>query len=175
MEQDILDILKFTIPSVVVLILSVYLIREFLRRDLKMKEVELKLKTRAETVPVRLQAYERMALFIERISLENLLYRLRKPGMSARDLQLALISTIRMEFEHNVSQQVYISQKSWDAVTLCKDEMIRMVNMIASPMDIEDKAEALTKAILDYVIKSKEALPTQKAMDTLKQEVGDLF
>jgi hypothetical protein len=175
MEHDILDILKFTIPSVVVLILSVYLIREFLRRDVKLKEAELKLRTRNETVPVRLQAYERLALFIERISLENLLYRLRKPGMSARDLQLALISNIRMEFEHNIAQQVYVSQRSWDAVALCKDEMIRIVNTIASSLDVEAKAEALTKAVLDHVIKSKQLLPTQKAMDTLKEEVTDLF
>jgi hypothetical protein len=175
MESGILDILKFTIPSIVVLVLSVFLIREFLNRDIRIKEAELKLKAHGDTVPARLQAYERMAIFIERISLENLLYRLRKPGMSARDLQLALTANIRAEFEHNVSQQVYLSQKSWDAISLCKDEMGRMVNMIAASMDDDATGEALTKAILDYMIKSKEALPTQKAMDTLKREVAELF
>lgn len=175
MERDILEILKFTVPSVVVLLLATYFIREFLNRDIRIRETELKLRLRTETVPVRLQAYERMALFLERISFENLLYRSRKPGMSARDLQLALVSGIRMEFEHNVAQQIYLSQKTWDAIVLCKDEMIRMLNVIASKLEDEATAEALTKAILDHVIKSQELLPTQKAMDTLKQEVAALF
>lgn len=175
MENAIIEILKFTIPALVVMVLTLYLVRAFITRELKLKDLELRKASRNEIIPIRLQAYERMALFIERISLENLLYRLRKPGMSARDLQLALIANIRMEFEHNMSQQIYVSQTAWDAVRLCKDAMMRLVNVISGPFDDDATAEALTKAVLDSMIKSKEALPTQRAMDTLKHEVAEMF
>lgn len=175
MENALIEILKFTIPALVVMVLTIYLVRAYANRELRLKEAEIRKDSRKELIPIRLQAYERMALFLERISLESLISRLRKPGMSAPDMQLEMISNIRMEFEHNMTQQIYLNQESWDAIKLCKDEMIRLVNTIAGPMPPEAKAEDLTRVLLDFVIKSKDALPTQRAMDTLKAEVISLF
>lgn len=77
---------------------------------------------------MRLQAYERLTLFIERIALNNLLPRIRKAEMTVSDFRTALISNIRMEYEHNLSQQIYVSNDSWAMIRAAKEEIISMIN-----------------------------------------------
>src|SRR6516225_9007725 len=74
------------------------------------------------TQPLQLQAYERLILLVDRIALPNVISRTSAAGLSARDMQIVLTQTIRTEFEYNVTQQIYVSHESWEAVRNLKDQ-----------------------------------------------------
>jgi len=159
----------------VVFAITYYLIKTFLRREYMLKELELRTHNQKEVIPIRLQAYERLSLFLERINFNNLIQRVRAPGMSAKDLQISLISNIRQEFEHNMSQQVYVSSDSWDVINICKDEMVKIVNLVSASLPEEASGDDLSRALFDYLIKSEQVLPTQRALNTLKEEARNIF
>src|SRR5450759_1750643 len=102
------DILKITIPSLIVFLTAWVLLRNMIKNDQDKRRQELLLLNSRTVTPIKLQAYERIVLFLERISLELLLVRVSSPDMTAQQLHSAMLSTIRSEFEHNLSQQIYI-------------------------------------------------------------------
>src|SRR6476646_1719139 len=81
--------------------------------------------------PLRLQAYERLVLLSERISLPSLISRVSIPGVSAREMQLLLIEAIKQEYEYNVTQQVYVSTTAWNAVRNLRDQTMLIINQVA--------------------------------------------
>ena len=114
------DILKITIPGLLVLLTALLLLNRMIKNDQEKRKQELILQNSNTVTPLKLQAYERIVLFLERISLESMLLRTSKPGMSAMQLHSALLSTIRSEFEHNLSQQIYMSPKAKRFCKACK-------------------------------------------------------
>ena len=125
------DFLKYVIPSIVVLagvyfIMNSFFENEWKRKaqDVRAKEQDSKLKI---LLPIRLQAYERLILFLERINPNSSLARVRKPGMTSSDIQLALVQNIRDEFEHNMVQQLYVSEDAWQMIKTVKEEMIKFL------------------------------------------------
>jgi hypothetical protein len=130
--------------------------------------------TQKDLLPIQLQAYERLVLFLERISVNNLMVRVSRPGMSARQLQSAVSSTIRDEFEHNLSQQLYVSDKSWEMVVNAKEELLKVLNQSASPMSEEADATELAAAIFSNIIKLKHS-PVDMALAQLKKEMRERF
>src|SRR5690606_28116163 len=110
MNTQIFEILKYTIPAVVVLIACTLIVRRFLLTDLKEKQLAMLRENQGPTVRLRLQAYERLALFLERVHPRQLAPRVYQSGMTVGELQATLIFNIRTEFEHNLSQQIYVSK-----------------------------------------------------------------
>jgi hypothetical protein len=125
-------------------------------------------------LPLRLQAYERIILFLERISPENLIMRITRPEMSALQLQAELVRVIREEFEYNLSQQIYISATGWELVKNAKEETIRLINMASGKIGENASSGDLVKAILDLSMDT-EKLPVNAAIDEVKREVQRLF
>src|SRR5690606_6021575 len=115
---------KILIPASVVLYAAYLLVRSFIQKEIEMKKLEIRGKSIETVLPSRLQAYERMTLFLERISPQNLLIRLSGPGMTAREFHQLLLSEIRTEYNHNASQQVYMSQEVWDLIINAKEDLI---------------------------------------------------
>jgi hypothetical protein len=113
-----------------------------------------------------------MILFLERINPPNLLKRTVKPGMKAGTLQSLLLSTIREEYEHNMSQQLYISNDSWELIKSAKEEVVSLVNLTASKVKAEEEAAALAGKILTDGFHGS-ANPVEKAMQSLKKELRD--
>jgi hypothetical protein len=111
--EMLFDILKITIPALIVFLTAYLLLRNMLRNSQDKRRQEIVLQNSRTVVPIRLQAYERIVLFLERTSLESLVVRTNTPGMTAAELHSALLTTIRSEFEHNLSQQIYMSQQAW--------------------------------------------------------------
>ena len=101
--------------------------------------------------------------------------RVNKPGMAARDLQLSIISNVRLEFEHNLSQQIYISSPAWMMIVQVKEEIISIVNRVASDLPEAATGKDLSRAIIEYFISNDQAMPTQKALDTIKSEAKKIF
>src|SRR5687767_3540051 len=104
-SQFIMDVIKFTIPAALVVAAIYVLLKRFFENEERKRYYELRNNTQKTVLPIRLQAYERLALLLERLSVNNLILRVKKPGMSAADLMGALLQEIRAEFDHNLSQQ----------------------------------------------------------------------
>jgi len=183
--HDLLEILKYILPSLVVLLTAWLLLKSFLntqeeiqKRDLKTKVEELQLKLKQEdkkyVTPIRLQAYERIVLFLERIAPQSMVFRVQKPGQKVFQLQNALLKTIRDEYEHNLSQQLYISKESWAMVKAGKEEIIKLINTAASEVKPDEESMELSRRIFEATI-GEEKLPTDRAIEMLKKEIHRLF
>jgi hypothetical protein len=125
-------------------------------------------------LPLRLQAFERIILFLERISPENLIMRITRPEMSAIQLQSELVKVIREEFEYNLSQQIYISATGWELVKNAKEETIRLINVASGKVAENASSGDLVRAILNHSMEI-ENLPVNAAIDDVKKEVQQLF
>jgi len=169
-----LEILKYILPSVVVFFTAYYIMRHFMQVQLRREAMERKLSQQAATNPIRLQAYERMVLFLERISPQSIVLRVSTPGMKASQLHQELLSTIRAEFDHNLTQQIYISRSAWETVKRAKEETIKIINIAASRTDDNAPAIELSKMLLEMSMQL-EKLPTQLAIDLVKEEVKSLY
>lgn len=104
------------------------------------------------SIPLQLQAYERLVLLTERIALPNLISRLNQPGISAYEMKLILVENIKQEFDYNSTQQLYVSPVSWDAVRNLKEQNIMVVNQVASSMPADASASELNKKILEVLM-----------------------
>jgi hypothetical protein len=122
--------------------------------------------------PIRLQAYERMALYLERISPDSLVLRCYQPGMDTKLLQGVMTKTIRDEWEHNLSQQVYLSSEAWKRIRQAKDEMMGVINSAAITIPEDADPTRLASAIFATVATGQP--PTAEALEFLKQEMREL-
>lgn len=141
-----------------------------LKRNLTEKK-----ETSPETTRLRLQAYERLALLAERISLQNLLGRVPNAGLSSRQMQSSLIEAIKQEYDYNVSQQVYVSPEVWRAVNNLKEQNIYVVNQLASSMPFQASAMDLNKQIIDFLINNPKASLHSIVLEALNYEAKQLM
>ena len=171
---DLLEILKYTLPALIVFFTAYLLIRKFLDNQQKMKKFDLILKSEQYILPIRMQAYERLVLFLERISPESLIMRINRQGMTSQQLHTELLTTIRAEYEHNISQQIYVSKESWEVIKNARSNLINMINMSAKSIEPESPSLKLSQTILETVI-DNETSPTDVALDYIKKEIKELF
>jgi hypothetical protein len=167
-------IIAVFISSAAVFATAFLTITKFLDHEEKKHLLELRMQNQKILTPVRLQAYERMALFLERITPNGLVIRVYQQGMSSFQLQSALIRSVRDEFEHNLAQQVYISNPAWEMVRNAKEDTIKLVNIAASRLNDSATGADLSTTILELSIQSG-AQPTARALDFLKEEIRKLF
>lgn len=173
--QSILEILKYILPSIVVLIACNMIVRRFLHSEVRGKKIAMLRDNQDVTVRLRLQAYERLILFIERVHPRQLVPRVYQPGMTVSDLQAVLVFTIKSEFEHNLSQQLYVSKQIWNAVRGVKEQEINMINNIAQQLEAEAPAKELHKRIVDYVMTVDGEIPSDVALDLLNEEAKEVL
>lgn len=171
--ENIYDILKISIPALLVLLMAWLVLRNLLRNDQEKRKQEFILQNTKTITPVKLHAYERLVLFLERISLESLLVRVSSPGMSATELHSSLLLTIRTEFEHNLSQQIYMTQQAWEVVRNARSQMIKIINTEMEKMPAGASAMDLSKVLLGKVMEMDKE-PTRAAIDFLKAEAGKI-
>ena len=118
--MSLLEVLKYIIPAGVVFGIVQYMLKNFFDNEYQRRNTELKLETSKLITPLKLQAYERIVILMERMSPNNLIFRVSQPGISATQLKIALIADINSEFNHNVSQQVYVTPQAWQMVRIAK-------------------------------------------------------
>lgn len=152
------------------------LVKRYFDNEQKERLLQMKIDERRETLkmvtPIRLQAYERMALFLERISPDSLVLRCYQPGMDLKLLQGVMTKNIRDEWEHNLSQQVYLAPGTWARIREAKDEMVNLVNSSAVTLTDTDDPTRLATTIFASAAKH---LPTDKALEELHKEINELF
>lgn len=168
------EFIKIMVPASIVLYLSYLLVRSFIQKEIELKKLDVRGRSIETVLPNRLQAYERMALFLERMAPQNLLVRLNTAGMPSREFHQLLLSEIRNEYNHNVSQQVYMSEAIWVLIKNAKEDLIVSINDAASEMGMESTSLDLSKKIFEKSI-SKSVDPLNHALIELKKEIQQTF
>ncbi|MFO8236621.1 MAG: hypothetical protein R6U04_14585 [Bacteroidales bacterium] len=169
-----IEILKYTIPAFIVFVTAFFTLRMLMKNDQKKRNHELILKNQNLITPIRLQAYERLTLFLERISPDALVMRLNKENMTVSQMQNEMLKTIRSEFDHNLSQQIYVSPQAWLMVKNARENVVKLVNTTAQEFKSGDPAIKLSKSLLQKIMES-ENTPTKGAIQYLKKEVKNYF
>jgi hypothetical protein len=165
---------KILIPASIVLYAAYLLVRSQIQKEVDFKKLEVRGRNIETVLPVRLQAYERMTLFLERISPQNLLVRLNDSALSARELHQLLLQEIRNEYNHNVTQQVYMSHEVWDLIKNAKEDLIVSINEGAQEIPGDASSIDLSKKIIEKVI-NKEVDLISHALIELKNEIQRIF
>lgn len=173
----VIVILVAVLASIAITGFIFYLIaKRYFDNQQKMQMLQMRLDEHREAVklvtPIRLQAYERMALYLERISPDSLVLRCYQPGMDTKTLQNTMTKAIRDEWEHNLSQQVYVSSEAWKMIREAKDEMTGIINSAAITIPADADPTRLASAIFSSVATNQ--APTAKALEFLKQEMREL-
>jgi hypothetical protein len=127
------------------------------------------------TRPLQLQAYERLVLLCERISIPNLISRTNISQLSARDMQIILLENIKQEFEYNASQQIYVTPIAWESVRNLKDHSMLIINQVAGVLPVDAKASDLNRQLLDVVMNQQEQPLHLAVLDTLSFEAKKLM
>ena len=168
------DLFKILIPSVaVVVVVQVMLKNHF--DDQKRRDQLISAKSdRQDLRPLQMQAFERLVLFLERLQPDNLMMRIQKPRMSARALHTAMLKAIRQEYEHNMTQQLYVSPASWKLVLMARDEVSKLVNLAATQVAEDATSLDLGKSMMDIVMRM-DKMPTDVAILGLKSEFQKKF
>jgi hypothetical protein len=127
------------------------------------------------TLPLQLQAYERLLLLTDRIAIPSLIHRVNQPGLNAREMQSLLTQSIRQEFEHNTTQQLYVSPEAWDAVRNFKEQNLLIINQVASFMPAEASGLDLNKHLLDLLVQNPAASLQNVVSEALSYEAKKLM
>lgn len=170
-----LDILKFTIAGIIVFFAGWYFIRTYLDEYKNRDYTAIKKAAQQQILPLRLQAYERIILFLERINPSNMLIRLHVSGMSAREMQHLILSEVRQEYQHNIAQQLYVSNHSWKIVNRIKEDTIAMINNAAKGLPEHASATDMSRIILTHLADFAEDNPYTTALTIVKQDIQKLF
>jgi hypothetical protein len=170
----ILEILKYVLPAAIVLVTAYFMIRSFLDHETARRQLEVKGQNQKMITPVRLQAYERMVLFLERVNPESMLLRLQVPGQNSGQLHRELLSLIRAEYEHNLSQQIYMTSRAWSYIRNAKENIVKLINTAADRVRPEGPSVELAAAIIEMNMKLDPS-PVMVAVEFLKEEISNEF
>lgn len=169
-----LELIQYIVPSIIVLIFTLVLVKWFLKSENDRRKQELLLNQNKESLPHRIAAYERLTLFLERISAESIVIREQPNSVTVKDLQSNILNSIRTEHEHNMAMQVHLPSTTWQLVRNAKEEMIRTVNISANMVKPNDPSIALGKTILEQY-PNNAAYHIKRALDGLKNDVQSIY
>jgi len=172
--DTVIDFAKLLVPAGLVLYAMYLVVKTFLAKDFEKRVVELRTKNQETVLPIRLQAYERMTLFLERISPNNLIPRVKTGGLNSREFQHVLLNEIRTEFNHNVSQQIYMSHEAWELIKNAKEDLIVSINNSADELSDESSDLELSRKIFGVTMNSEHDA-IGKAIKFLKEEIQQYF
>lgn len=175
MMQTVLEIFKYTLPAIIVLIATSVIVKRFLTTDLKKKQVLLLKDNQEVTVRLRLQACERLVMFVERVNPRQIIPRVYQPGMTVADLQAALIFNIKTEYEHNLSQQIYVSKQVWDIVKGVQEQLIFTIGHITKQLQPDAPAKELHTRMIDFMLSTDGQLPVDVAINVINEEAKQVL
>ncbi|WP_142786268.1 DUF7935 family protein [Changchengzhania lutea] len=168
----IIDLFLFAIPSLITGLIAYYFFREHTKNEDGRRRFLLKKDMQINAMPLRLQAYERMAIFLERISPSKLLIRITPTSSNKDDYEALIIQSIEQEFEHNLSQQIYVSDRCWSIITTAKNATIQLIRK-ANLSEKTDTANKLREVVLTEMMERRS--PSDAALSFIKEEVSDMW
>ena len=171
-SQRFIDIFFFAIPSLITGLIAYYFFKEHTKNEDGRRRFLLHKDLQVNSLPIRLQAYERLTLFLERISPSKLLIRVAPNTTNKESYEALLIQTIEQEFEHNLTQQIYVSDKCWNIINASKNATIQLIRK-ASLLDKTNSADKLREVVLTEMMERRS--PSDAALSFLKSEVSELY
>lgn len=170
--DKILELIFYVLPALITGGLAYYFFKMHTDNEEGRRRYLIHKEAQKNALPLRLQAYERLTLFLERINPAKLLIRIAPQSNNKFDYEEYLVSQIEVEYEHNLSQQIYISSESWDIITTAKNATIQMIRK-TSMSDRIDSAQKLRETILQDLFDKQS--PSSVAIAHLKNEVSGLW
>ncbi len=172
MEEKVLDLFLYAIPSLITGIIAYYFFSLHTKNEDGRRQFLIQKDAQKNSLPIRLQAYERMSLFLERINLPKLLVRVNPETASKEDYENLLIKNIENEFDHNLSQQIYITDECWNIIKAAKNATIQIIRKTGMSNKI-DSSDKLRETILNDLLDKQS--PSYAALSYIKKEVGELW
>lgn len=130
---------------------------------------------KVQSLPLQLQAYERLILLVDRIALPNVISRNNQPGIGLKDMQFLLVNAIKQEYEHNVTQQIYVSNEAWEAVRNLKEQNIHIINQVASFLPPDSSGTDLNKHLLEMIVNNPKVSLHNVVSEVLSYEAKKLM
>ncbi len=169
--DQIFQLFAYLLPSVVTGAIAFYFFRMHTNNEEGRRRFLLHKDSQQNTLPIRLQAYERMALFLERIAIPSLVVRVSPKSTNKQDYENLLIKNIENEYDHNLSQQIYLSDECWNVIKAAKNATIQAIR--SAGMSQTDNADKLREDILNATM--DKTSPSATALAFVKKEIGDLW
>ena len=170
----LLELLKITVPALVVFATAYYLVKKHLDTSVRLRQMELKQSATQTTVPMKMQAYERLAVFCEQSDITSLLGRFFDADMKCKELLFMMVGAVKQEYEHNVSQQVYVSDNLWKIIKLARNQNIAILESIGTSVGLDASASDLHDAIRKHLQEHPEN-PLATAQSAIRQEASLLL
>ena len=164
----IIELLSYTIPSIITGLVAYFFFLNHTKNEERKIRLSILKENQKQSLPINLQAYERMTLYLERINLSKLLTRVGSVNNDKEAYSQSLISTIDQEFEHNMAQQIYISEQCWSIIIASKNATIHIIKK-TTELDSLKNAQELREAIIKRMVNS--APPSATALAFIKDEV----
>jgi hypothetical protein len=171
-SSRIIDLFLFTLPALITGVIAYYFFQTHTKNEDGRRRFLLKKDLQTTSLPLRLQAYERLTLFLERISPNKLLLRVKPTSSNKEDYESLLIQSIQQEMEHNLTQQIYVSEKCWSVTSTAKAATVQLIRK-ANLSDKTDSADKLREVILTEMMERHS--PSDAAISILKEEVRELW
>ncbi len=168
----IIEILAYTIPSLITGGVAYFLFQSHFKDQQKTRLWLIQRDNQKIALPLRLQAYERMTLFMERIHPSQLMVRINPISTNKNDYENYIIAHIEQEFEHNIAQQIYISDKCWTVILTAKNATVQMIRNAAKNEKVTNADELRTFVITELLEKTS---PSTTALSFIKNEVAELW
>ncbi len=168
----LIELTSYMFPAIITGLVAYYLFDSYFKDQQNTRRWLLQKENKKEILPLRLQAYERMTLLMERINPSQLLIRITPISEDENDYANYVIAQIDQEFEHNLAQQIYISDECWSIITTAKNATIQMI-LLASKNEKVINANSLREYILSDLLEKQ--TPSSAALAFLKNEVGQLW
>lgn len=169
-----IEVLKYCVPALIVLLATWIVMHKLFNNEQQKREWELKRASQKEISPIRLRAYERLALMLERTQPEHMLMDLEVATMTVQQVQQRLLQTIRLEFDHNMSQQIYVSESVWEQIMVARGQMMAFVTAMAVQLPPESTSLDYAKVLLTAYSTNGETA-NEKALRALKEEAAKLI
>lgn len=168
------EVIKLAVAGIAIVFVAFYLLKPFLENKEKLQLLDLKKATGVQTLPLRLQAYERLILFVDRINPASLLVRLNASAYSAAELHSLIVTEVRNEYQHNVTQQLYVSTRGWQVIKRIKDDTLNLTKSAMQTLPEGASGLDLGKVILLHLSKMEND-PYDIATSLIRADVEELF
>ncbi|MBK8919902.1 MAG: hypothetical protein IPM81_00040 [Saprospirales bacterium] len=173
--QLFFELLKYTIPALIVFFTAYYLLKMLLDERQRIDRMLLRQDAQKITLPLRLQAYERLTLLCDRVAISNTLLRIRTPGMRVAELKGALMLSISQEFDHNTSQQLFVSETLWQIISVAKEQTLTLILKAAEGLDGQADADVLVERLFSMLEEQGAPTALHRALVAIRMEAGQLF
>lgn len=171
-SNQIIELISYTLPTIIMAFVAYNFFELYTKNETEKRKYLLQKDTKPNTLSLRLQAYERMTLFLERINPSQLLVRITPVSNNKNDYQNYVIAQIEQEYEHNLAQQIYVSEECWSTIITAKNAVIRMI-LLTTKNEKINNANELREVILSDLLKKQS--PTSIAISYIKNEVNQLW